>query len=75
MFRFEDCLPTRIHCLVALPVRAPGIIIALTDRHRMRLKNRHERAFHALSFRLLNSPNSSERCKRLLVDRILASEV
>ena len=39
MLHFEDCLPGRNALVrVTLPVRAPGIIIALTDIHGIELK-------------------------------------
>ena len=42
---FEDCLPRRNAAVgVALPVRAPGIIIALTDVMALSLKDTDKRA-------------------------------
>jgi hypothetical protein len=46
MLHFEDCLPGRNALVrVTLPVRAPGIIIALTDIMALSLKDERASMF------------------------------
>ena len=55
MLRFEDCLPRRNELIrVALPVRALASSLRLRRVMALRLTDKGERAFHALSLRALN---------------------